>query len=91
MKLQVIVGSTRPGRASDKVVPWVAALHNARAAGELVPGKIGRAWRPPRALRQRRPVSRDPGGPLASRPAARARLVVRVLTRGTRDGKRSAW
>ena len=40
MKLQVIVGSTRPGRASDKVVPWVAALHNARAAGELVPGKM---------------------------------------------------
>jgi NAD(P)H-dependent FMN reductase len=24
MKLQIIVGSTRPGRAADKVVPWVA-------------------------------------------------------------------
>jgi len=32
MKLQVIVGSTRPSRAADKVVPWVtrrAALHEA--------------------------------------------------------------
>lgn len=32
MKLQVIVGSTRPTRAADKVVPWVtgrAALHEA--------------------------------------------------------------
>jgi NAD(P)H-dependent FMN reductase len=32
MKLQVIVGSTRPSRAADKVVPWVtrrAALHDA--------------------------------------------------------------
>jgi NAD(P)H-dependent FMN reductase len=32
MKLQVIVGSTRPARAADKVVPWVtsrAALHEA--------------------------------------------------------------
>jgi NAD(P)H-dependent FMN reductase len=32
MKLQVIVGSTRPARAADKVVPWVtgrAALHGA--------------------------------------------------------------
>src|SRR5215469_188291 len=32
MKLQVIVGSTRPTRAADKVVPWVtrrAALHDA--------------------------------------------------------------
>jgi NAD(P)H-dependent FMN reductase len=25
MKLQVIVGSTRPGRAADKVVPWVVS------------------------------------------------------------------
>ncbi|HTZ91198.1 MAG TPA: NAD(P)H-dependent oxidoreductase [Streptosporangiaceae bacterium] len=32
MKLQIIVGSTRPARAADKVVPWVtnrAALHEA--------------------------------------------------------------
>jgi NAD(P)H-dependent FMN reductase len=32
MKLQLIVGSTRPSRAADKVVPWVtrrAALHEA--------------------------------------------------------------
>ncbi len=32
MKLQIIVGSTRPTRAADKVVPWVtgqAALHEA--------------------------------------------------------------
>lgn len=32
MKLQVIVGSTRPTRAADKVVPWIvsrAALHEA--------------------------------------------------------------
>jgi NAD(P)H-dependent FMN reductase len=32
MKLQVIVGSTRPSRAADKVVPWVlgrAAMHEA--------------------------------------------------------------
>jgi NAD(P)H-dependent FMN reductase len=32
MKLQVIVGSTRPSRAADKVLPWVsgrAALHDA--------------------------------------------------------------
>ncbi len=32
MKLQVIVGSTRPTRAADKVIPWVldrAALHGA--------------------------------------------------------------
>jgi NAD(P)H-dependent FMN reductase len=32
MKLQVVVGSTRPSRAADKVVPWVtrrAALHEA--------------------------------------------------------------
>jgi NAD(P)H-dependent FMN reductase len=32
MKLQVLVGSTRPSRAADKVVPWVtsrAALHEA--------------------------------------------------------------
>jgi NAD(P)H-dependent FMN reductase len=32
VKLQIIVGSTRPGRAADKVVPWVtrqAALHPA--------------------------------------------------------------
>ena len=32
MKLQIIVGSTRPTRAADKVVPWVtssAALHDA--------------------------------------------------------------
>ena len=32
MKLQIIVGSTRPTRAADKVVPWVArraALHQA--------------------------------------------------------------
>ena len=32
MKLQVIIGSTRPTRAADKVVPWVtgrAALHDA--------------------------------------------------------------
>jgi NAD(P)H-dependent FMN reductase len=32
MKLQIIVGSTRPARAADKVVPWVvnrAALHDA--------------------------------------------------------------
>jgi NAD(P)H-dependent FMN reductase len=38
MKLQVIVGSTRPGRASDKVVPWVtsrAALHEAFEAEVL--------------------------------------------------------
>ena len=54
-KLLVIVGSTRPGRAADLVVPWVtsrarvmlddlawwsAALENARAAGELVPGSL---------------------------------------------------
>src|SRR5216683_1997641 len=25
MKLQIIVGSTRPGRAADQVVPWVLA------------------------------------------------------------------
>ena len=25
MKLQVIVGSTRPSRAADKVLPWVAS------------------------------------------------------------------
>jgi NAD(P)H-dependent FMN reductase len=32
MKLQIIVGSTRPTRAADKVVPWIvsrAALHDA--------------------------------------------------------------
>lgn len=31
MKLQVIVGSTRPTRASDKVVPWVLRRASARA------------------------------------------------------------
>jgi NAD(P)H-dependent FMN reductase len=30
MKLQVIVGSTRPARASDKVVPWVLRRASAR-------------------------------------------------------------
>jgi NAD(P)H-dependent FMN reductase len=38
MKLQVIVGSTRPTRAADKVVPWVtsrAALHEAFEAEVL--------------------------------------------------------
>ena len=32
MRLQVIIGGTRPGRAADKVIPWVtsqAALHPA--------------------------------------------------------------
>jgi NAD(P)H-dependent FMN reductase len=34
MKLQVIVGSTRPTRASDKVVPWVLRQSSARAEFE---------------------------------------------------------
>jgi NAD(P)H-dependent FMN reductase len=32
MRLQGIIGSTRPGRAADKVIPWItsqAALHPA--------------------------------------------------------------
>jgi len=34
MKLQVIVGSTRPSRAADKVVPWVARRAALREAFE---------------------------------------------------------
>jgi NAD(P)H-dependent FMN reductase len=44
-KLLVIVGSTRPGRAADLVLPWFTervrahqGLEQARAAGELTPG-----------------------------------------------------
>jgi hypothetical protein len=32
-KLQVIIGSTRPGRAADLVAPWVTS----RARGQLPP------------------------------------------------------
>lgn len=34
-KLQVIVGSTRPGRAADHVIPWVVARAEAHAAFEV--------------------------------------------------------
>ena len=36
-KLVVIVGSTRPGRAEDLVVPWVTSRARRR---ELVPGSL---------------------------------------------------
>ena len=36
-KLVVIVGSTRPGRAADLVVPWVTSRARRR---ELVPGSL---------------------------------------------------
>jgi NAD(P)H-dependent FMN reductase len=34
-KLQVIVGSTRPGRAADHVIPWVVARAEAHASFEV--------------------------------------------------------
>ena len=54
-KLKIILGATRPTRAADRVVPWVTsvaavgysagigggirAIEQARAGGELLPGK----------------------------------------------------
>ena len=35
MKLQIIIGSTRPGRAADRVVPWVTERATAHPAFEV--------------------------------------------------------
>jgi hypothetical protein len=44
LDLKIIIGSTRPGRAADHVVPWITAMarehgdfQRARAAGTLPP------------------------------------------------------
>jgi hypothetical protein len=39
LALKIIVGSTRPGRAADRVLPWLAGVvpSSARAAA-LIPG-----------------------------------------------------
>jgi hypothetical protein len=42
LDLKIIIGSTRPGRAVDKVMPWISsasrtALQQARSRGTLPP------------------------------------------------------
>ena len=46
MRLQVIVGSTRPGRAADKVVPWVVSRAALQPAFEVDVVDL-RDWRLP--------------------------------------------
>ena len=41
--LKMIIGSTRPGRAADRVFPWItgrARLQRARSGGTLPPAAV---------------------------------------------------
>ena len=43
LKMKIVIGSTRPGRAADRVFPWItgrARLQRARSGGTLPPAAV---------------------------------------------------
>jgi hypothetical protein len=43
LNVKIVIGSTRPGRAADRVFPWItgrARLQRARSGGTLPPAAV---------------------------------------------------